>query len=613
MRTQKLVIPIILAAMTIALTACDPDPPPICTPTDLVAPVLSSPGSYNFVDPGISAGQLADDVLQWEFGADCVPEQFKIMLSDERSFGLARSPMTDGELSWPYTGLPPQAPLEPATEYFWQVRAWTDGVNGPDSSLGIFFTGPQCMAAPNMAPPELISPEPGEVLDQVFAELHYQPGGASPCVPTGYLVDLQTDPTFSGTNLLGEFGIPGTYVFTEELSDCTTYYWRVAPMMGSVQGPFSETRAFNVAVSPTCATVRAPQIQFDPSQLELCGPEDLEPPIPLIPEQNVFLWGSDLDVFLFPEFFQWQPVGCAAQRYKVFFSPDPGFGIARYGMTEGESTWPDPDAEWPQMGLEPATQYFWYVQGWSEGVNGPASPVYTFLTGPECTAPGDLSPPDLIEPADGTSVPGVNVQLHYEPGESGCVPDGYYVDVQTDAAFSGTSIYDADWASHWHYFMASGLEDCTTYYWRVAAIEDGVIGPFSEGRSFLTNQSGTCMQALAPRVGALRDLACYEGPGTAYPIRGYFLAGETANVVAQSLNQQWWYIENPDAQDVCAVLQDGTRGLADMSSVPRWNDPEPEEAAPVVCGSFTDRLSCLESGCIWQSSPAAAGGTCVNP
>ncbi|MBN2554332.1 MAG: hypothetical protein JXA97_00210 [Anaerolineales bacterium] len=595
-------------AAVVCLVSCDPEPPPACTPADLIPPVITAPGSYSNVGTAPTIGSIPFDLLQWDFSPDCVPDHFKILFSPDRTFGMARSGMTDGETAWPMSTAPLQAPMEPATEYFWRVRAWTDGVNGPDSGIGVFFTGPMCSSAAEMGAPELIFPENGEVIEELYAELHYEPGGA-PCVPEGYFIDLQTDAAFGGTNLLGEFGIPGTYVITDELADCTTYHWRVAPIFGGVQGPFSETRSFRISISPTCMTVRAPEVMINPGLLELCTPADLEPPELLWPPHNSILWGPDLETFLTPEFFQWLPVGCAPEKYKLLFSWEPDFGIARQGLTDGETVWPDPDAEWPQMGIEPATQYFWHVRGWSSGVNGPDSETWVFFTGPQCGEPGELVAPELVEPLDGAEIPALSVELNFHPGEPGCIPDGYYIDLQTAADFSGESMFADDWASHYTFFDVNDLEDCTTYYWRIAAIEDGVIGPFSAGRSFFTNESGLCMQSLIPEIRALRDLACYEGPGFDYPILGYILEGETAPVFAQSLNRAWWYIQNPDGQNVCAVPQVDTEEIGEMSGVPLWNDPEP----PIVCSSFNTSSACSSAGCRWVQLATTPGGYCTDP
>ena len=120
---------------------------------------------------------LTPEFFEWEFDPDCTPEHFKIKFSPDPHFGIARFGMTDGELTWPPSGATyPQAPSEPATEYFWNVRAWTDGVNGPDSVTRVFFTGLLCTSASEMGEPDLLFPDPGEVIGELYAELHYQAG-----------------------------------------------------------------------------------------------------------------------------------------------------------------------------------------------------------------------------------------------------------------------------------------------------------------------------------------------------------------------------------------------------------------------------------------------------
>jgi len=615
---KKLLLLSSLSVMGLALAACNRPSSTPCTPADLEPPTVTYPDHYAYVGTASVTGPLAPEFFHWEFDPGCTPEHFKIRFSPDRHFGSARTGMTDGELTWPPTGATyPQGSLEPATEYFWNVRAWTDGVNGPDSSTRVFFTGPLCSSVGEMGPPELLSPDPGEIIGELYAELHYQVGEPK-CLPEGYLVDLQTDPTFSGTNLLTEYGIPGTFVTTDELTDCTTYYWRVAPLYGGAQGPFSETRAFNVRVDPSCPMISAvPDLAIDLNLLDMmCYPEDLTSPELLWPPHFSQVGTSEgPPEFLTPEFFQWSPIDCIPDKYKIRFSHDPYWGIARAGETEGEITWPSLDAEYPQVGLEPATEYFWNVRAWTDGVNGPDSPTWVFFTGPTCDVPADLVAPELIEPDDGAEIPELEVILNFQPGEPGCIPDGYYIDLQTAADFNGISLYDQEWSSKHTFFLAETLDDCTTYYWRIAAIEDNTFGPFSESRSFFTNESGTCGQFMAPQIEGLRDLACYQGPlpGT-YPILGYLLMGETAPIVAQSLDQQWWYIRNPDGTDICAVPKDGTEPEGDTGDVPLWNNPQ--IIVQVVCRSKLNQHDCIASGGEYTCTGGAAAPqvcTCTCP
>jgi hypothetical protein len=606
---KKLFLLSLLVFLGLSLSACNRPTTP-CTPADLEPPPITSPGNYSNVGTAPTIGSLTPELFQWEFDPDCTPEHFKLKFSPDRHFGIARAGMTDGELTWPSPDAPyPQGPLEPATEYFWNVRAWTDGVNGPDSSTRVFFTGPLCTSASEMGAPELLSPDPGEVIHELYAELHFQVGEPK-CLPDGYLVDLQTDPTFSGTNLLGEFGIPGTYVLTDELTDCTTYYWRVAPLYGGAPGPFSETRAFTIDVSPTCLVA-----EYDLAWLGYldvlwppyipCDPYHVPAPEPTWPPNYSYI-GESATVGALPDgLLQWD-IGCQPNGFDLRLSTDRHFGIARLGETDGERSWPVPGQP-PQAPLEPGSQYYWNVNGWGTAT-GPTSSTYSFFTGPLCDDPSELVAPQLITPYDGAVITDTYAELHYVTGEPKCLPDGYYIDLQTVPDFSGTNLL-GEYSVPATHLLTDPLDDCRTYYWRVAAIEDLVYGPFSETRSFTTNQ-GTLCAVIAegpPIASAIRDLPCLEGPDPdIYPILGYLVQGETAEIVAQSLDQRWWYIQNPDALNICAVPKDETESEGETGDLPRWNDPQVEEEESTG-GERICHINLLPSDCI------AAGGTPVPP
>jgi hypothetical protein len=66
------------------------------------------------------------------------------------------------------------------------------------------------------------------------------------CQPEGYRIDLATDPSFEDTSLSGGTGNPSTlWAPGEPLEACTTYYWRVAGIIGFTLGPYSETESFS--------------------------------------------------------------------------------------------------------------------------------------------------------------------------------------------------------------------------------------------------------------------------------------------------------------------------------------------------------------------------------
>jgi hypothetical protein len=614
-----------LLMLGLCLSSCNrPTSSTPCTPADLEPPTLTSPGLYTNVGTAPTIGSLTPGLFQWEFDPDCTPEHFKLKFSPDRHFGIARAGMTDGELTWPPTGATyPQGPLEPATEYFWNVRAWTDGVNGPDSSTRVFFTGPLCTSASEMGAPELLSPDPGEVIHELYAELHYQVGEPK-CLPEGYLVDLQTDSSFSGTNLLTEFGTPGTYVLTDELTDCTTYYWRVASLYGGVPGPFSETRAFNVAVGPACVV---PAIDVDwLSDLEVlwppempCDPYHVPPPEPIYPPPYSSI-GEAATIGSIPDgLLQWD-IGCQPAGFKLRFSTDQFFETARTGETDGERSWPVP-GEPAEPPLEPGSQYFWNVNGYGIAT-GPTSWTSSFFTGPECPDTSKLVAPELVEPPDGAEITDRNVDLHYVTGEPKCLPDGYFIDLQTVPDFSDTSLI-LEYSVPVTYILTR-VEDCTTYYWRVAAIQDGVYSPFSEVRTFATNLEGLCGLAIEelPYARATRDLPCLQGPDPSlYPTMGYLLAGESAPIVALSMDRQWWYIDNPDGTDFCAVPQDNTESEGDTSELPHWSNPELDQdetegdGGPSGCHAGLLFNECIAAGgspsCNYSVNPPAC--TCICP
>jgi hypothetical protein len=94
--------------------------------------------------------------------------------------------------------------------------------------------------------------------------------------------------------------------------------------------------------------------------------------------------------------------------------------------------------------------------------------------------------------------------------------------------------------------------------------------------------------------------------------------GETAPVVAQSLDQAWWYIQNPDDVNICAVPKDGTVPAGDTGDIPLWNNPEivAEEdtgSGPLTCNINLNETQCLAAGGEWHwlRDDHVGGGYCT--
>lgn len=103
----------------------------------------------------------------------------------------------------------------------------------------------------SLVAPVLAAPAQMTTINTVQPTLSWSyPGN---CHPEGYRIDLSVTADLSDTSLSGGTGNPSTsWGPGEDLSDCTQYYWRVAPINDVTLGPFSETRTFSVDVSGSC-------------------------------------------------------------------------------------------------------------------------------------------------------------------------------------------------------------------------------------------------------------------------------------------------------------------------------------------------------------------------
>ncbi len=139
--------------------------------------------------------------------------------------------------------------LEPATEYFWQVRVIVPGGHGPWSGFRAFFTGPIC---DTLAAPDAYYPE-GQIADPWPHFYWHYP--STTCLPEGYRIDVSADSGFGDTSLSGGTGNPSTeWTTAHALENCIVYFWRVAGINGTTLGPWSETLSFEINPGGTCPT-----------------------------------------------------------------------------------------------------------------------------------------------------------------------------------------------------------------------------------------------------------------------------------------------------------------------------------------------------------------------
>ena len=87
------------------------------------------------------------------------------------------------------------------------------------------------------------------------------------------------------------------------------------------------------------------------------------------------------------------------------------------------------------------------------------------------------------------------------------------------------------------------LSDCTMYYLKVAAVQDGNTGPYSNIHRFYVNEQGTC---FPPPIGkANQNVFCKIGPD--WDISSYlFENGDTVMVVGRNANSSQIQVLVPD-------------------------------------------------------------------
>jgi hypothetical protein len=278
-----------LAALLAALlTGCAPH----CSEADLVQPIPSGPIPDSIIN------DLSSPIL-WNYpaGYECQPDGFRLEIATDMNFHDLYTTATTGAFVTSWT---PATPFDALEEYWWRVAGGVDdgagGLTlGPWSAPVRFFTGPVCDPA-HQSSPVLDWPGAGETIDTVLPLLQWHYVGPG-CTPEGYRIDLSTEPDFVDTSLSGGTGNPRTRWFPgDDLLDCGDYYWRVAPIVGTALGPFSETRTFHVDVAGLCGPSIGGQVWHDECGLPELGPFPASPPPGCIETDGYYGANGVLDV-----------------------------------------------------------------------------------------------------------------------------------------------------------------------------------------------------------------------------------------------------------------------------------------------------------------------------
>lgn len=313
--------------------------------------------------------------------------------------------------------------LEPGTKYWWRVAAKNAAGRGPWSAVWTFTT-----ATPLTAAPQLLSPPNNAQMAPPKLTLTW----SAVAEATGYKLQLATNEIF--TQGLVEYPTTGTSKVVE-LRLKTKYWWRVAALNAGGRGPWSSVRYLTTAAPPVPAPV-------------LVSPANAATGVAIRP---TLVWQS--------------VVGAYHYRVVVVKGTDSAHPVVDQTISGTALT----------VTLEANTNYRWAVAGVNVAGQGPWSAVWTFAT----AVPPTVAPL-LISPANGDPAVGLTRRFSWSPVDG--VP-GYMLQVATDEAFTNIVCQRTISVT---VLEVSGLAPATVHYWRVAAMNYGGIGPWSEVWSFTT-------------------------------------------------------------------------------------------------------------------------------
>ena len=289
------------------------------------------------------------------------------------------------------------------------------------------------------------------------------------------------------------------------------------------------------------------------------------------------------------------PVGstdCTITGFQVYLFTDVIGSSPDLGGTVSGST----HSFTPGAPLAPTTLYFWQVRVLSSSGNGPWSGIRAFYTGPMC-ATSSLAAPTLGSPAGVIHTLRPIFYWNY-PGSS-CLPEGYRIDVSTSASFADTSLSGGTGNPRTSWTTAEDLEDCTLYYWRVAAINDITLGPFSPTQTFNT-QVGTCLARLIIFIPKIRGY-CRIGPGTLYDVLRTLSPGDRMPVAGWyvAADGPWYYLaDGCYASGKTGDLEGDPELLPIMVPPPL---PELDKHSRSSCRGITSSLVCEQTpGCVYD-------------
>lgn len=302
--------------------------------------------------------------------------------------------------------------------------------------------------------------------------------------------------------------------------------------------------------------------------------------------------------------------GCQPEQYRITLQTGPFFEDDLGGTTtEGKTSWI------PTEALQPGTIYTWKVEAMIGDLVGPSSGDNFFITGPTC-APDSLVAPVPLRPEDGVTLDHDWPLWIWDYPED-CTPTGYRIFLSTTPDFSDTSLFGWQWFADPRWGPGQPLDDCETYYWKVAAINgdspDYTLGPESMTVSFRIDVTGSCPYPFPydwPIYHVKVPSICRLGPSQEYNIMDYLEEGDARQAEGRNEDGSWVLLRLDDNRRCWVSINNGDLD-GDINQLPveiaapiplleSTESPEPE----IICSTF-DQSTCEQNStwCEWVINP----------
>ncbi len=312
------------------------------------------------------------------------------------------------------------------TKYYWRVRASNSTTTTDWSQVWNFTTLPNVPVAPI-----LLSPQNNITDVELNQTLRWNAVNEA----SSYNLQVSLDPNFNGL-VASQAGLTNTNYTISGLNHSTKYYWRVNATNIAGNGPWSEVWNFTtMAPIPNPPTIISPTIN-----------ETNVSRNPLLTWSSVAgASGYDLQVSIYSDFATY-----AINEINIV--------INAYQLSS----------------LFPDRYYYWRVRSRN------AAGVSAWVTGYFKTKPLILGP-TLLEPANYSKITSVDAFFSWTPVTGATY---YELILSKSSNFSSYIANPKNLTSP--NFAIFGLDNSTTYFWKVRAIVNGEVGEWSDMFAFLT-------------------------------------------------------------------------------------------------------------------------------